>query len=257
MLAVLEHRQPDFYGDFMDAVAIMPDPALMYNFREPDGKEYPDQWGTIWIHLPGAPGAHPHVTDENAVIKDISHWEDQLIMPPVEGQDWTAAKQAADALDRKEMFVGLMMAGGLFERTHHLMGMENALCAYMEDEESMAGLLRVIADYKIAYIREAVKQIHPDVIFYHDDWGSKTNVFLPPPLWRRLIKPLQKEIADVIHSYGMLYVHHADCYCQPIVQDMLDIGVDLWQGTIPQNDIVEIQRITDGKLPMIGGMCPQ
>ena len=32
------------------------------------------------------------------------------------------------------------------------------------------------------------------------------------------------------------------------------MGIDIWQGVIPQNDIVEIQRVTEGKLPMIGGI---
>ncbi len=41
----------------------------------------------------------------------------------------------------------------------------------------MAALLRVIADYKIKYIKMVAEQIHPDIIFYHDDWGSKQNVF--------------------------------------------------------------------------------
>ena len=41
-----------------------------------------------------------------------------------------------------------MCAGGLFERSHHLMGMEEALVNYLEYPDEMAGLLRVIADYK-------------------------------------------------------------------------------------------------------------
>ena len=94
----------------------------------------------------------------------------------------------------------------------------------------------------------------PDIVFYHDDWGTKQNVFLPPSVWRELIKPLQKEIVQAAHDCGIIFMHHADCVCQPLVQDMLDVGIDIWQGTIPQNDIVEIQRITEGKLPMVGGI---
>ena len=134
------------------------------------------------------------------------------------------------------------------------MGMETALINYMEYPEEMAALLRVIADYKIKYIRLVAEKIHPDIIFYHDDWGSKQNLFLPPRVWRAIIKPLQKEIADTIHECGMIYIHHADCICQPIVTDMVEIGVDIWQGVIAQNDIVEIQKITEGKLAMIGGI---
>lgn len=52
----------------------------------------------------------------------------------------------------------------------------------------------------------------------------------------------------------MIYMHHADCICQPLVTDMVEIGIDIWQGVIAQNDIVEIQRVTEGKLAMVGGI---
>ena len=253
-MAIYNRRQPDYYFDMMDALELIPDPVLMGDLCPQDGQEHKDSWGTVYIFKPGAPGAHPHVTPENAVIKDIEKWEEQLTVPDLDHLDWTEAVRAAEAVNRKEKFVGFMCAGGLFERSHHLMGMETALINYMEYPEEMAALLRVIADYKIKYIRLVAEKIHPDIIFYHDDWGSKQNLFLPPRVWRAIIKPLQKEIADTIHECGMIYIHHADCICQPIVTDMVEIGVDIWQGVIAQNDIVEIQKITEGKLAMVGGI---
>ena len=253
-MAIYNRRQPDYYFDMMDALELIPDPVLMGDLCPQDGQEHKDSWGTVYIFKPGAPGAHPHVTPENAVIKDIEKWEEQLTVPDLDHLDWTEAVRAAEAVNRKEKFVGFMCAGGLFERSHHLMGMETALINYMEYPDEMAALLRVIADYKIKYIRLVAEKIHPDIIFYHDDWGSKQNLFLPPRVWRAIIKPLQKEIADTIHECGMIYIHHADCICQPIVTDMVEIGVDIWQGVIAQNDIVEIQKITEGKLAMIGGI---
>ena len=253
-MAIYNRQQPDFYGDLMDAIELLPDPVLIGNSCPQDGLEHKDTWGTVYIFKPGAPGAHPHVTAQNAVIKDIEKWREQLVVPSLEGLDWSMAKKVADATDRREKFVGIMFGGGLFERTHHLMGMENALCNYLEYPEEMSELLRVIADYKIEYIRQMAQQVHPDIIFYHDDWGSKQNLFLPPKVWRELIKPLQQEISDAIHECGMIYMHHADCICEPIVTDMVDIGVDIWQGVIAQNNIPEIQRITQGKLAMVGGI---
>lgn len=253
-MAIYNRQQPDYYFDLMNAIELIPDPVLVGDMCPQDGKEHTDSWGTVYIFKPGAPGAHPHVTPENAVIKDIEKWEEQLKVPDLDHLDWSEAVKAAEAVDRNEKFVGFMFGGGLFERSHHLMGMENALINYMEYPEEMAGLLRAIADYKIKYIRMVGEKLRPDIIFYHDDWGSKQNLFLPPRVWRALIKPLQKEISDAIHECGMIYMHHADCICQPIVTDMVEIGIDIWQGVIAQNDIVEIQKITEGKLAMVGGI---
>ena len=253
-MAIYNRQQPDFYGDLMDAIVLLPDPVMMSGFFPQDGEEHPDAWGTVYIWKPGAPGPHPHVTPENAVIKDIEKWEEQIKVPSLENLDWSLAKKVAAETDRKEKFVGIMFGGGLFERSHHLMGFETALMNYLEYPDEMKALLRVIADWKIEYIRQMAREVQPDIIFYHDDWGSKQNLFLPPRVWRDIIKPLQQEISDVIHECGMIYMHHADCICQPIVTDMVEIGVDIWQGVIAQNDIPYIQKVTEGKLALVGGI---
>ena len=254
VMAVLNGQQPDYYGDLMPALNLIPDPVFLRDMVPQDGKIHKDSWGTAYCFPPAAPGPHPMVNKDNAEIKDIERWKEQLVVPPLDGLDWSFAEETAKTMDREEKFCALFCAGGLFERSHHLMGMQTALENYLEYPDEMYELLRVIADYKIEYFKVATKHMKPDIVFYHDDWGTKQNVFLPPSVWRELIKPLQKEIVQAAHDCGIIFMHHADCVCQPLVQDMLDVGIDIWQGTIPQNDIVEIQRITEGKLPMVGGI---
>ena len=239
----------------MDAVEFIPDPVFAKDALIPqDGREYIDSWGTVKVFLPGAPGPHPYLTSENVVIRDVTKWQEQLTVPDLESLDWSEAVEQARSIDRSEKFACVFSPGGIFERSHFLMGMEEALINYLEYPEEMAALLRVIADYKIRFINMAGELLKPDVIFYHDDWGSKQNLFLPPAVWRKIIKPLQKEIAEAIHKNGMLYMHHADCICEPVAEDMVEIGVDIWQGIITQNDIVSIQKRTKGRLAMVGGI---
>ena len=253
-MAVLNRQQPDYYGDFMPALQFVMDPVFQRDGIPQDGKIHQDAWGTCYLYPPTAPGPHPVVNDQNAVIKDIEHWEEQLKVPTLEGLDWSEAIRQAESVNREEYFCAIFCSGGLFERSHHLMGMQNALINYMEYPKEMAGILRKIADYKIEYLKLAAKYLKPDILFFHDDWGSKQKVFLPPRIWRELIKPLHTEIIKTAHDCGIIFMHHADCICQPLVLDMVEMGVDIWQGAIPQNDIVEIQRITEGKLPMVGGV---
>ena len=209
--AILKGEQPEYYFDIMSAAVIVPDPHFVACAIPKDGKEHVDPWGVTRCFLPTAPGAHPVITDENKVVKDIEDWKDQIILPPVEGLDWSKAKAVADGVDRTARYVCLFSACGLFERSHFLMGMEDAFCAYLEEPEAMAEMLEVVADWKIRYIHEAARQIHPDMIFYQDDWGSKQNLFLPPDTWREIIKPLHTKIVEAAHEEGMLFLHHADC----------------------------------------------
>ncbi|MCL2339286.1 MAG: methyltransferase [Actinomycetia bacterium] len=252
--AILAGRQPDYYFDFMDSLALTFDPILMGGMTaQPGGPETKDDWGVTYVWPEGAPGPHPIARPETLVIPDIRHWQDNLKVPSVQGLDWTEAKAMVAGVDRSEKYVAVMAGGGLFERSHHLMGLENALINYLDYPEDVSELLHVIKDYKLAYLEEVAAQVQPDVVFFHDDWGHKRNIFLPPAVWRELIKPLHTEIIAKAHELGIFFLHHADCILQPLVLDMVEMKVDAWQGVIAQNDIVAIQKVTEGKLPMVGG----
>ena len=259
VMAILNGEQPDVYVDIMDAVQICPDPIFLRDACPRDGQRHQDSWG-VWKHFPvDQPGETPlNSTPDLQVLHDILDWRDEVVIPPLDDLDWSLAEGFAKNVDRNKNFVCYFSPAGLFERMHFLMGMENGLCAYLEEPEEVYALLSKIKDHKIESIRLAKKHLDPDVIFYQDDWGSAQNLFLPPETWREIIKPLQKEISDAIHECGMLYIHHADCYCAPITRDMVEIGVDVWQGVIPENPIEQIQKDTrencDHQLVMQGGI---
>ena len=81
MMAIFNREQPDYYGDFMAALDFAPDPVFAADSVPDDGLEHRDSWGTVCVKLPGSPGKHPHVTPENAVVKDVTAWREQLKVP--------------------------------------------------------------------------------------------------------------------------------------------------------------------------------
>lgn len=217
---------------------------------------FKDQWGTTWHMLEGH-FPNPYITDENKVVKDITHWRDYVTFPPLDGHDWSQTEAFVNALNREETMIIPLIAGGLFERSHYLMGFEDALCAYLEEPEHMYDLIGAIADWKIEHLRQVIDRLQPEVIHYHDDWGCKTNVFLPPEVWRKIIKPHHKRIVDFVKSKGTIMMHHSDSFCEPLVEDMAELGIDIWQGVIPQNDIVKLQKQLGGRMALMGGIDAQ
>lgn len=216
-----------------------------------------DGWGVTWMSTPGAPAPTPFITQENKALKDISCWEDQVTFPPLDGLDWTTTDATVSGLDRSDCLVMPFVTGGLFERAHYLMGFEDALMNFYDEPDAMDALLGAIADWKIGQLDRLFDHISPDVIHFHDDWGDKHNVFLPPAVWRRLLKPHQERIVSFVRQHGALFMHHSDTICGPIVEDMADIGIDIWQGAIPQNDIVAIQKQLGGRMAIMGGIDAQ
>ena len=262
---VLETLKPDGKPDrlvngFVPFVPIMSDPiyALLRGNRV-KGKTTKDVWGTEIAWPEGQHAAMPHVTNENKVLKDITKWREILKIPDVAGAGkdpakWETAKSAAAAAGQNDKLSMGFMGTGVFEQLHFLMGFEDTLANLLEEPEAMHELIAYITEFKKTQIRLIIDNLHPDVIMFHDDWGSKYNLFMRPTVWREFFKQPYKEIYGLMKKHGIITMHHADCYCQPIEPDMVEVGIDIWEGILPSNDIQQIKKDTGYKLTLMGGI---
>lgn len=252
----LNGGNPDRLVNEWEPFELVPDPLMALTLVAQPGKEVIDPWGTTIFMGENEPGAMPIVNDQNKVCPDITEWKKYVKAPDIitPEKDWTQAQAAADAVHAKGKLVMSLMPTGLFEQSHYLMGFEDTLINLLTEPESMAELLDYITQYKLEYIKLLGENLHPDAILFHDDWGSKQNMFMSTDVWRELFKENYRKIYESIHSYGAIVLHHADSYCQQIVGDMVEIGMDIWQGVLPENDIPKIQEETKGKLILMGGI---
>ena len=204
-----------------------------------------DGFGVSWTFVPEAaacmvtPGSKP-------VLEDIADWKEVVKFPDLEAVDWEAQAEidmhtnfgafvagaglipyenGGTSIDGDKLRL-CMVINGPFERLHALMGMQEALMALVEDPESCYEFFGAMADYKIAYYKKIAQYYPVDVIEAHDDYGSNDRMFLSPELWRELIKPHLKRIVDAVHEMGLIYQHHSCGYIEPIIGDLVEIGVD-------------------------------
>lgn len=223
------------------------------------GKNTRDRWGTLIMFPEDAPGPMPHVTDDDKVVRDITDWRYYVKVPDLnEPASEAGAWDEALALQEKIRAAGQLSMGfmgtGIFEQSHYLLGMEDALVAPLLEPDDAKEFLQMIADYRFTYTKLLVDNLHPDAILSHDDWGSKDNLFFPPDIWREFFKEHYRKIYGYMKDNDVLVIHHSDSYCQPIAQDMAEIGIDIWQGVLPTNDIVELQKELQGDLVLMGGI---
>lgn len=143
---------------------------------------------------------------------------------------------------------------GIFERLHFLMGFEDTLVNLMTEPEAMQELCTAIGEHRFEHYKLVVEYAKPDIFLIHDDWGSKTNMFMHPDVWREIIKPHYVKAYKYLHDNGVIIMHHADCYMEQLVEDMVDLHIDIWQGIIPQNDIAAIQKKLNGRMTLMGGL---
>ncbi|MFC1839249.1 uroporphyrinogen decarboxylase family protein [Thermodesulfobacteriota bacterium] len=230
------------------------DPITIWDILFISGESVLDNWGVVHRFLPGDPGIIPMVNKDNQVIKDITRWRDYVKFPEIPELDWSDAKKTIDEIDRETTLVMVPTFRGLFERAHCLMTFEDTLMNLYGEPESMYEFFEAYTDWKLQVVEQLIDNLQPDVIHTHDDWGSKDNLLFSPDTFRELFKPHYARLYSYIKERGVMVQHHADCYCQGIEKDMVDLGIDMWQGVIPTNDIVQIQKNTEGKMLLMGGL---
>ena len=232
------------------------DPISIWDILFIQGENVKDNWGVVHRYLPDKdPGIIPMVNEQNQVIKDITHWRDYVTFPEIPTDlDWSATQAQIAEVDRDQELVMVPTFRGLFERAHCLMTFEDTLVNMYEEPEAMNEFFGAYCDWKLKVAEALCDNLDFDVIHSHDDWGSKTAMFFSIDKFRELLKPHYKRLYDYYHKRGKIVQHHCDCYATDVAPELVDLGVEMWQGVLPSNDIKRIQRETQGKILLMGGL---
>ncbi len=216
-----------------------------------------DRWGTYIVFPDDQPAAVPLVTDENKVIQDIEEWKKYVKVPNLRencSEGWELAKANHAAIDRDEYLSMTIMGTGIFEQIHMLMTFEDSLVNLLAYPDEMHELIDVITEYRLEYMKLIVENLHPDVILSHDDFGSAHSLFFAPDTWREFFKEPYRKLYKYLHDNDVMVIHHSDCYNEPIVEDLAEIGVDVLQGMTPGNDLRKLTTLLDGRMALMGGV---
>jgi hypothetical protein len=198
------------------------------------------------------------------ILKDIRKWRDVIKLPSLEGHDWEAdAKKALDALDADLKSRGLdrskvatmFNAGvgmGYFLNLANMMGMTEALCAFLEEPEAVHELFDYIADSADIIMKNAVKYLKPDVVMLVDDTATANNTFMSRKVWQDLIMPYHARQARIAREAGISVMNHCCGRCEDFIEDWVNFGVSSWNPAQVMNDLSGIKKKHGNSLVLIG-----
>jgi len=259
MLEVIRGGKPERFVNQYEAIYLMFHPYIVHSnaLLQRGQRNVVNAWGVTNSFPENTPGAFPVHTPDKIVVKDIEHWRDYVKAPPLKftDEEWAAFKAQYDAVDGTKAFKATFIAPGLFEQTHHLCGISQALEYYALYPDEMKDLIKYLVDWEMELLEGILTHLKPDAIFHHDDWGSERSTFMSPGMFADFFVEPYKQIYGYCKQNGVeLIIHHGDSYAATLVPYMIEMGIDIWQGCMYSNNIPELIRKYGGKITFIGGI---
>ncbi len=206
---------------------------------------YIDEWGCEWqVGEPGVIGEVKYalLAEDSAVNRYEPPWE---LLREADLSQVNAICAATDCFVRAGTHVRP------FERMQFLRGTEKLFMdmAYGSME------FDILRHRLHAFFLEEVAMwcgTGVDGISFMDDWGAQTTLLVSPDMWRALFKPLYKDYCTLIHAAGKRVFFHSDGFITPIIEDLIEIGIDALNSQLFCQDIEELGRRFSGRITFWG-----
>lgn len=262
MIQVIEHGTPDRLVNQYEGISLLFHPFMMFSSPlvekgTPVEKAVKNAWGIYNAFPENTPGGFPVHDDEHLLVKDIDNWQDYVTVPSLKFTDeqWGICKEMYDAVDGEKSMKATFVAPGLFEQCHHMCKIENTMMAMYESPDELKDMIKMLVDFELELAEGICTNLKPEAIFHHDDWGSQKSTFMSVAMFEEFYVEPYKEIYGYYHDHGVKYIfHHSDSYAATFVPDMIEMGIDVWQGTFSTNNIPELIQKYGDKITFMGGI---
>ena len=157
---------------------------------------------------------------------------------------------------RDKYLIGLVWLT-VFEKMHLMSGFDNVFVGPYLFRDKFLKLRDKVMDFNLKSIRRWLSA-GVDAIFFSDDWGSGNRLMISPDQWRELYKPCYKTLIDEIHKGGAHAWFHSCGFVSPIVEDLIEIGLDVLHPIQPgANDFQSLKHRFGGRICFAGGLDVQ
>ena len=147
----------------------------------------------------------------------------------------------------------------IFEYAWYMRGLAQMLVDMASGDEFAAVLLDRVTELDVSVARHYAKA-GADVLTTGDDVGTQERMMMSPALWRRWLKPrLARVIQAAKEAKPDIFVYyHSDGAIEPIIPDLIEIGVDILNPVQPEcMDPAEVRRAYGDRLVLWGTIGTQ
>jgi uroporphyrinogen decarboxylase len=236
--------------------------AFRIDIKEMPGYTYfYDEWGIGW-RKPKEAGWYydmfDHPLKDAQTIADIENYNWPNPIDPARFIGMAERAQHAAHIEQHGVFIGGLCAG-IMEMAAWTRGFTNYFSDFANNEPLLVALMRKVMELKMAYWDIALREMgdNVDAVNEADDFAGQFRMLISPAMYRRIVKPLHKELFDFIHARtkAKLFFHSCGAI-RPVIGDLIEIGVDILnpvQVSATGMDSAELKREFGKDITFWGG----
>ena len=136
-----------------------------------------------------------------------------------------------------------------------LLRLDNLLVDFLENPRLAHEVLEIVNEFAVALARRAVRA-GADLVMLGDDYAYKSGPMMSPAVYKTFLQHRLARVVQAVHEEGAFCVKHSDGNLWPILDMILDTGVDGINPLEPVAgmDIGEVKRKYGDRVCLIGNI---
>ena len=219
-----------------------------------DQTEYTSNWGVRMMRVEN----HTGIYTENIggpLEGDDSLLSSYSIPNPHDPEVYKAPAQIINDWGKDYWVVGSVQIS-IFEAAGHLRGLPKLMEDMLINKDYANELFDKVMEYPLIAASKFI-EMGADMIWCGDDVGMQTGMMISVAMWQEFFK---QRYARMFETWKKLnpkikIAYHSDGDCEPILNDMIDIGLDVINPIQPScMNPEKIKRLYGKKLSLFGGV---
>ena len=216
---------------------------------------YVDEWGICTTEKKGL----VHVINPMKDFEDVKQLEGYPFPDYTNPACYTRLKEQVAGIQGEGLAAVVKAERMIFAMGRDLRGYENHLMDYCINEEFNEVLLDRVLTCQKDLIR-GMAGSGADIIWLSSDVASQTNVFLRPEMYHETVAWRMRQLYETAKEVNpdILCAYHCCGNVVPIMEDILDFGIDILNPVQPESLDFELMKRNYGeRLVLWGGVSVQ
>jgi len=200
-------------------------------------EDYICEWGIHWKIVEYMTN---NITGKYTEISDNPLKDDKSVLSytppdPTIGSRYEPSKRLIEEYGKEYAIMGVIVCT-IFETAWALRGLDRLMMDFITNEELTDKILDIPFNYHL-YAGKKLASMGVDIIWTGDDMGGQNGMLMSPKLWRKYFKPRMAKLYSELKAINpdLKIAYHSDGYIYPIIDDLVEIGLDILNPIQPRS----------------------